>query len=163
MKWNLLIDEEHASVIINALDLYSRLLMGQIEELDRFFRDLGFREREDVYKKIDVEVLEALVGMLKAATFPGCPKNGSYGIYNEEISDKARVAWDIHQVIRHRLAWHRVGKDPDVDVRVFNEMLGVSFDTPMKSSHNVSLPTIKPARRASRKPSTAKKPKKGKK
>jgi len=35
----------------------------------------------------------------------GLSKNASYGIFSLEVPDTARILWDIHQVIRNRLAY----------------------------------------------------------
>jgi len=44
--------------------------------------------------------------------------------FSEKIHDVFRIAWDLQQVIRHRLAWDRNPKGG----------IQVSFDDPLKSS-----------------------------
>jgi hypothetical protein len=52
----------------------------------------------------------------------GLPRNAYHGIFSDKIPDEARVAWDLHQVIRHRLSWD---DQPEGGITV-------NFDTPMK-------------------------------
>ena len=61
-------------------------------------------------------------------------------------NDSTRIAWDIHQVIRHRLAWDYAlekGYIQSLDSpRQWPEMMQVHYDEPLKSS-NHSLIDIK--------------------
>lgn len=52
------------------------------------------------------------------------PIGGGPGIHNEKVHHRHRIAWDIHQVLRHRRSWDR---HPEGG-------LGVSFDTPYQDS-----------------------------
>lgn len=56
---------------------------------------------------------------------------GYYSISSREISDNYRIAYDIQQVIRYRLAWD---ENPDGG-------FGFIYDKPIKYS-NVELPVI---------------------
>jgi hypothetical protein len=47
---------------------------------------------------------------------------GSLGIHNPQVSDEARTAWDLYQVIRHHYAWLR---NPQGDITV-------DLDTPRR-------------------------------
>jgi hypothetical protein len=97
------ITEKQAQVLINALDLYSRIGMGQLAEVVNILRqnimgELGNKQ----------EILFEIDRLTRAAS--ACWMNGSgdyYGIANNKISDVFRVAWDLQQVIRYRLAWDR--------------------------------------------------------
>lgn len=111
-KYNLTLNEKQAEILIAALDLYSRIGIGQFEDvLNVYDRNL----------KLDYEVREQLRRDLnKAKIAAGHPPNGSYGIHNPEVRDEFRTAFDIQQVVRHRIAWDR---KPEGGIQV-------NFDTP---------------------------------
>ena len=134
-------------VLVEALDLYSRVLIGQLEEvggvatiysvnmLDNIVVEAtgGKRYRASKPCKNSFEEHHQFtdeVRLLKQ-TLLGIHSNGSYGIFNEMVHDNARVAYDIQQVVRGALAWERTPEGG----------MGVSFDTPHKSSQQ-PLPTI---------------------
>lgn len=94
-KYSLEVTEEHLQVLINALDLYTRVGIGQFEEVARVYMGLGNSNRQ----------LEYYLTAAKVSV--GHPKNGSFGIHNPNVRDEFRQAFDIKQVIRHRLAWDR--------------------------------------------------------
>lgn len=121
---------EQASVIRNALDSYSRMLMGQLDyALDPIrwqnyeLAEKGIAPKADWYEEV-----VPLLTELKQKLF-GLPSNSNYGIFNTQISEDARVSWDIHQVIRNKLAWT---EHPKGDYTVV-------FDKPLKSA-KVELP-----------------------
>lgn len=118
-KYALYVNEEQARVIVNALDFYSRIHIGQVEEVDSFVR-LFVRYRKDK----DLDGMKDAIEAFKKAAFPELTSTSSYGIHSEEVDDTARVAWDIKQVLRNVVAWnvHPEGG------------MTVDFDSPMKSS-----------------------------
>lgn len=116
-RYTLTMSAEQASVIIRALDLYSRIGIGQFEEVARVYetsRDLSFMQEEDLK-----------TCLINAKVAAGHPKNGSFGIHNIVVSDKFRVAWDLQQVVRHRMAY---------DTRPEGNPMNVHFDTPYQCS-----------------------------
>lgn len=58
------------------------------------------------------------------------------GIHHEKVSDESRVLFDLHRVIRHRLAWDGAverGVIPSIDSpRQWPEMMQVTFDAPSR-------------------------------
>lgn len=60
--------------------------------------------------------------------------NSNLGINNAD--NGARIAWDLHQVIRHRLAWDRAIEQGITDgaSRDWSQMMGVCYDEPMKTA-----------------------------
>ena len=114
MKYGLCqLNSEHCQVLMKALDLYSRLLIGQFDMLKDTVTD---------WKKWSPKANE-LIEQLKQEVY-GFSSGASYGIHSPEVDDDARVAWDVQQVLRNRLAWDRNPKGG----------MQVSFDSPMKSS-----------------------------
>lgn len=129
MKYKLTLDEEQAKVLIDALDLYARLRIGQIEEVGHTFR---FRGAADPDKELEqFEQVDAACKELKRAMFPDLHPNASYGIGSQKTPKDAQVAWEIHGVVRHRMAWDKTPKGG----------MQVWFDETMKYS-GVPLPTI---------------------
>jgi hypothetical protein len=102
------LNTEHMQVLIQALDLYSRVGMGQFEEVAHVFES---RRNETL--------LTALNGAKVAV---GLHPNSHRSISAEAVADSFKTAFDIKQVLRHRMAWD---KQPDGGV-------GVAFDEPMR-------------------------------
>ena len=132
MDYNLKINEAQAQVLTDALEIYARLGMGQIYEI---------LEHPDLRKQRDAFVIDycrALCENLRGAIF-GLPIGNYYSISNREISDTNRVAYDLVQVIRHRLVWDRAGNPPERDHKT---MFGPIYDEPMHFSEEQPLPSI---------------------
>lgn len=122
---------QHAGLAVQALDLYSRIGIGQLEML---------MESPSVRTGLtDAQRAEAewLINRLKLVLF-GLPEHASYSIVNERTAPAAKRAWDLRNVIRHRLAMDRAGNPTERD---FRTMLTVDFDTPEQLS-DLPLATI---------------------
>lgn len=120
-RYVLKISEAQAKLISVAVELYARLGTGQFMRLDRFF----LKDFEQARPHLDA--LHIL-------------RNGSLqsfgSIASKSIDDDYRVLYDLHQVIRHRLAWDR---DPSG-----KESIKVDYDTPYRTSKKESLAMIEP-------------------
>lgn len=111
--------DKQADILVAALDLYSRIHLGQFEEVANIARmyDISkFHNEYDAHNDFDDAIREAK-GIL------GFDRNASWGIFNDKVNDLARVSWDMQQVIRHHLAWKR---NPEGGFTV-------NFDTPHRS------------------------------
>lgn len=122
--YTLAITEEQARVLVNACDFFSRIGIGQ---LDRVLDEFRFS------KDVSPEKLDEARKFIDHAKFllTGFPPNASHGIRSPQVKDIYRVAYDLQQVIRHRLAWDA---KPEGGI-------GVHFDEPWRSS-NEPLATI---------------------
>jgi hypothetical protein len=121
-RCTLTINKEQARIMCEALELYSRLKHGQISELRSLFVD-RWCEPNGSFNWSS----EYLFDELKRVIFPDLAKNASYGVGNK-IYPESSVAWDIMQVLRHRLAWDRLkaeGRDQP-------EYWGVQYNPPMR-------------------------------
>jgi hypothetical protein len=126
--YQLFLTEKQAQVLVNALDLYSRIGMGQLSEVAYVLRlnALGNPNGQaDALAKVEKLTREA-------ASYWMGGSGSYYGIFSDKINDSFRVAWDLQQVIRYRLAWDR---NPEGGIQV-------NFDKPLKSSQE-SLAYIK--------------------
>lgn len=122
-QYCLTISEEQADIISRALDLYERVGgLGQIEVV-----------AEPWIFRRDANALELARRALDQAKLylTGFEYGASYGIYSEGVPDEYRVAYDLQQVIRYRLAWD---KTPEGGI-------GVWFDKPHRTG-KVSLAKI---------------------
>ncbi len=115
------LSDEQLSVISKACELYARIYMGQLEEVAPLFTSMP----EARYQELTL-ALKALNTVITEM-----PEQAHFGIRNERVPEVARCAYDIHQVIRHHLAWkqHPYGG------------FGVNFDSPIQYGSK-SLPTI---------------------
>lgn len=145
-KYNLEITEEQAYIISNALDLYSRVLIGQFEEVAnvitwniRKFKDIDGREISPDNMNFFKDGIEKC-----KEVFLNIPRHGSHGIHSPEVDDSARKSYDMHQVVRNKLAWDKKNKDPAKDDRT-PDMIQVIYDEPRKTSNDsdFNLPIIK--------------------
>lgn len=78
----------------SALDLYSRIGIGQLEAIEWLYRYVNCVE----FGKLD-DLREKLAAAKIAL---GHSPNGSYSIYNENVNDRFRIAFDLEKVICHQ-------------------------------------------------------------
>lgn len=133
-KYRLELDEQQAQLVIQALDMATRIHMGQTNIVGEYLQGCSPRNANP-------EIVDSALELLRRECF-GFTRSESFGITSEQISDDARVMWDIHQVLRHRLSWDRAGNP---ETRDWSTMMGVNFDEPRRSSHEVELPRIETA------------------
>lgn len=129
-KYTLTLNERQAEVLVAALDFYSRIGIGQFEELVHVYEgaQMGLGDATSGAK------LQAAKRYIEDAKheLTGFPANASHSILNPKVNDTFRVAYDIQKVVRHRLAWD---KSPDGGT-------GVWFDKPDQTSKAEPLATI---------------------
>lgn len=93
MELKIELSDNQLNTIIKALDLYSRVLCGQIEEVPRVIQYADFDRAGDN------SVIDATAKALKQALFPEVYP-ASYGICSEgKLPQKAAIAYDIFQVL----------------------------------------------------------------
>jgi hypothetical protein len=114
MKVVLTLTPGQADILLAALDTYSRLHMGQFWVVTDLFPGRAF----------DRSAARAALQTARQIVMPDLDFRGYYGIKSREVAESARIAWDVQQVLRHGLAWHRhpVGG------------FGVCYDTPSRSA-----------------------------
>lgn len=96
---------EEISFSVNALDFYSRIWIGQYDEI--LWNHRMFLDHKEV-EKIE-ENAKLFLQMVRMLVLPdlGPELNGSYGIYNPDIDKKAQLAYNLQQVIRNKYAYAR--------------------------------------------------------
>ena len=127
-QYRLTMNSHQASILREALECYSRLKAGQFDMvMQDCFMDRMCGNHDKVTLACD---------LLKAILLPELHRNASFGVGSKEYPEHT-VAWDIVQVVRHRLAWDRL-KDQGKEEP---EYYGVSFNEPMGFSDQ-PLPSI---------------------
>lgn len=95
--YTLTLTEAQARVLSSACELLSRIGMGQIEECAEYIPE------EQIRKPDRLELKQALENLTPLAT--GLSRGAYHSI--AAAGWMARTAYDLHQVLRHRLAWDR--------------------------------------------------------
>ena len=110
------VTKSQAAVMREALEFYARLKAGQIDMVlhDCYIDRFGAGDWNHDTK---TEHCNAL----KRAIFPELNLNASYGVGSKTYPEQG-IAWDIMQVLRHKLAWDRVAEEgkekPDYPMQV---------------------------------------------
>ncbi len=124
-KYLLEIDSEQAQIISKACELYARLHLGQLRVLVEEF--IGRMDCEKFWQLRDgMKSLEYLI--------TGFPNNSYQSIVSPSLSDCAKTAWDIYQVVRHKIVWT---EHPEPK----NGFRNVNYDEPLQTSMH-PLPNI---------------------
>ena len=125
-KYNISLNHQQLRVIERALDLYSRVGIGQFEIVaEAIFCLLTDRMKD----KNNWEITQKFLDSMKVCL--GFPVNGSLGITCEEVSDDAKIAYDMEKVIQKKIAtvedheqysvWHRgsmhLGSQQDIEIK----------------------------------------------
>lgn len=98
-KYVLEMDEEQADIVKDALEFYTRILIGQWQELGYKCLDM-----KDIDYRQKLTALKEGLRKLRPIAFPELPADlsASYGVTSRVLPCRA---WEIYTVIRHRLAW----------------------------------------------------------
>lgn len=124
------INEQQAQVISAACDLLSRIYCGQWGEVV----NVNLHDNPSILfnSSLAPDIKDSLA-VLKTLFFKGLSSRGaSFGLSNKDVTDKMRIAYDIHQVLRHKLAWDNT---PSGGVLT-------DFDVPLRSSLSCDLPKV---------------------
>jgi hypothetical protein len=124
--YELVLNKQQAIVISKALELLSRIHMGQFSEIrNLFIKSINMQEALEIEK------------IIKEKIYPNLGGTGHYGITSKEINEDARVAWDIQQEIRYKISWN---ENPNENP---NGGFGVNFDEPLWTSKSEHRPKLK--------------------
>jgi hypothetical protein len=127
--YTITVTERQAAELQEACELLARIKIGQIDHAIE--RLPGFYDRRDWEQ---VHATRHEIQRLANTLMPEATKRREDGI-----------AWDLYQVIRHRLSWdraHDLGVIQPGEPRKWPEMMGVSYDEPLAMS-GLPLATIK--------------------
>lgn len=110
-----------AEAVRDALDVYTRLCLGQLEEIANLVRGGIISGRGNAGDQLSaVEACEAVELLLRQAKdVLGHPRNGSYGIGNPNVHLSGRRAYEVKKTLAKVIA---VLRDPSPEFR------GVDYD-----------------------------------
>lgn len=138
--YTLTLTAEQAGVIDEALETRARLGVGQFSHamdhlpLKEFYPDGWADDMRKIGDMLAEYTLEHVDGLRR-----------SLSIHHSRVRLHAKIAWEMHTVIRRRLAWDRAvseGLVASIDSpRNWKEMHGVSYDDPQQIS-GIPLPKI---------------------
>ncbi len=116
--YTLKISEEQARILANACEFVARIHMGQLDPV---------ADQVMSHESADIPALrDQLRGLQPLIT--GMSRNAYLSISSDKLSDFPRIAWELHQVIRHRLAWDR---KPDGGFQVYFDKPHLLTDHPL--------------------------------
>lgn len=111
-----------AQIVVDALDLYSRVGLGQFDEITSLAR-FGLLKNAKGESPSDDDIEEAEVHLKQAKrTLFGFEPSASHGIFSPKLNSRFKDAWTVLKAVRHRLAWDR---NPEGGIQV-------SYDEPMR-------------------------------
>ncbi len=122
--YTLTLTERQLRLIDAACETCARAALGQVGDVLRFCRD---RHGTPIYTW---ERMRAIEDLVKPAM--GLAPNESFRIGH---GDEADTLWDLHQVLRHRLAWdaaYAAGRIKPGAPRNWADMLSHDFDEPLR-------------------------------
>lgn len=119
---HLTLPAQTARIVVDALDMYSRIGLGQLDEIVSMGRfGLLTNAKGEKPSVDDLDDAEQHLARAKHALFGYAP-NASHGIFSDKVAERFRTAWSVLKALRHRLAWDRT---PGGGIQV-------SFDEPMR-------------------------------
>lgn len=126
MKVQLEMSEDQAYVIQDALDFYSRIMMGQFDNIASLF---SIRLAKNVNREEETKLIEAL----KNLYYPELHRSAYYGIFHSDTPEDAKISWDLIQVLRYDISWYKYPEGGHT----------VNFHTPLRSSNTEELAKVK--------------------
>lgn len=118
-----------ARIMVEALDTYTRIGMGQLEDIVSMGRFGILKNSEGVAPSYDaMEDAEHHLNAAKKSLF-GFPSNASHGIFSDKVAERFRTTWGVMKALRHRLAWDRT---PEGGFQT-------SFDEPMRGEESAGV------------------------
>lgn len=96
-KVTVTMSERQAQLIVDALDLFKRLPMGQIGEIEFFFRQYMSKR----IAKDDLDMIKPLLEMIKRILFRELQPGAYFSIIGDKAPEFAKEIYDLMQSIRN--------------------------------------------------------------
>jgi len=129
--YTLTIDEDQSRCIQNATELLSRVMGGQWNEMMDWLplkKDIDWSEYHN-----DMEIIAAILSKHMKDGIDG--RSASFGVGCPHLHKYHDIAWDLHQVLRHKMSWeYAVEKgyvESEDSPRNWKEMMTVNYDEPI--------------------------------
>jgi hypothetical protein len=116
-KYVLSLNVAQIELVAKALESYSRLGIGQLENV---LLDLGFHHYDQFgnnIKHLHTKDIQDAICKIKQCLWHLDALNSSFGIHSTSVSDNFRICWDIRNIIRHLLALEKPIGGVDVALR----------------------------------------------
>lgn len=131
-RYTIELTEHQAQTMATACEVLARLGIGQFRDaLEKLptteYRPQGWND--------DMDTIGRMLSKHTIGNVDGW--RSSLGINHEKVREQSKDAWDLYQVIRHRLSWDRAIADGITDGKSRNwsgGMMGVNYDEPHKTS-----------------------------
>lgn len=135
MKYKLELTKSQLQTLQLATEIYARLGIGQIRDAINVLpldESKGYPPIHEICRDV-----EAVIAKHTISNVDGY--RASLGIHHKDVKEPVKIAWDLHQVIRQRLAWDHAIEKGIVENRRSPRnwaggMIGVHYDDPMKTS-----------------------------
>jgi len=133
-KYKVELTEKQLSTLSAACEILARLGIGQWRgAFDRLPLSKNI-EWSDYHE--DIDAIGKVISKYMISKIDGY--HSSLGIIHDDVSESSKVAWDLYQSFRHELAWDYAIEKGWVESREsernWNEMMGVHYDAPFKTS-----------------------------
>lgn len=127
-KYNLELTEKQLHAVLEATDLLQRIQLGQWTEIEKSL---------PLAESISYEDIQLIGEILSKYMLYGFNGIGScLGIGNSSLPNNNGILYDLYCVIRHKLSWESAVEKGIIEnensERKWPEMIGVSYDSPMK-------------------------------
>lgn len=123
VRWSL--PESTVFYVLEALDLYTRLGIGQLEILEEHLRMGSFSPEDD--RELTFRILDRAKSVIQSLKMDvlGFQSGASFGIHHPSVNPGVSRTWYLLKVLRHRLSWDRQpagGHGVGHDEPMFNDM-----------------------------------------
>ena len=133
--YTITLTEDQAETLMYATEVLARLGIGEFRDALEW---LPTRKEFQEGWHEDMTVIGRILSRHMMDAYAGRrSKRDKRDSHNDDVRTAANISWDLHQVIRHRLAWDRAIAKGVVDgpeaPRKWS-MTGAYYDEPIKSS-----------------------------
>jgi hypothetical protein len=118
MKVILELNDEQAYTLMETLELYSRIKMGQLDWV-------GYTLSLDIYdeslhrQKYDQELVKSYLDQAKRTIFPQLSPSAYIGIMG--TGERSKISWDIYTQLRYEMA-HFKNPNESLETRVYKPL-----------------------------------------
>jgi hypothetical protein len=133
IKVQMIMTIEQARLMMRAMDLYMRILMGQFEELEHlfcFYGEEGEKFKRDPSYRCD---LEHHLKRARGIVYPTLSPGAYWGITGEPCPKDATIIYDMYKSLDHDISWYL---NPKGDWTV-------NYDKPMHWYKDLPLPEVR--------------------
>jgi hypothetical protein len=136
LKYKITLTGEQVTIIEQSLDLFSRVLAGQVDEVGKVLSWNCSKLYNFDGTEIPFENVHAFAAIVRSSKpLLGLPANGHHGIHSQYIPDTARKSYDMLKKLSYHRRMAQDGKK-ETDERDWKTQLSHWYDKPEKISHD---------------------------